>query len=122
MNTATKYDYTVTGGYADTMATMADGRRVIVNTQHSRVDPLGQHAANCAQVTRMGGRCDCGLLDGIDCQALVADATKRGKFGRPPQSPETQRAKAQRERALDDYDTAAAKINAAMIAGEDIRR
>jgi len=85
MRKATKYEYPMSGGYADTLATMEDGRKVYVNTQYKRVLPLGKHADDCDQINVMGGRCTCGLLDGIDEASLIADAHERGLFGSPPE-------------------------------------
>jgi len=84
---AVSYDYPPSEGYADTVATMRDGRVMHVNTQYSCVLPHGEHAAECDQLNKMGGRCTCGLLDGIDVAALVADARVRGKRGRRPTPP-----------------------------------
>ena len=81
---AAKYDYPANGEYAETVATLADGRRMSINTQYAAVLPQGDHAADCDQLTKMGGRCTCGLLDGIDIEALVADAIANGKFGERP--------------------------------------
>ena len=78
------YDYPDNGEYADTIAILADGRRMDVNIQYGRVYPLGKHAEGCAQTTRIGGICDCGLLDGLDVRELVMDARTRGLFGERP--------------------------------------
>src|SRR3990167_8295447 len=80
---AITYDYPAWVGYADTTATLADGRQVEINTQYRQVRPLGRHPTTCAQVAKMGGVCDCGLIDGIDVAALVAEARVHGKFGKP---------------------------------------
>ena len=80
-----KYEYN--GQYNETMATLDDGRVMIVNTQYSVVTPTGTHAATCELKTKMGGRCTCGMLDGVDVVALVADARKNGKFGIAPVAP-----------------------------------
>ncbi len=77
------YDYTMTGGYADTIAILDDGRRMQINTQYARVYPLGNHAEGCAQVTK-GHDCDCGLLADVDTEALIIDARANGKFGFRP--------------------------------------
>ena len=81
---AERYEYPMSGRYAETVAHMADGRVLTVDTQYAKVYPRGAHAADCEQVTRMGGQCTCGLLDGIDVAALVADARVRGKRGKRP--------------------------------------
>lgn len=90
MTTAAQYDYPANGAYADTRATLADGRVVTVNTQYEVVSPHGHHAADCDQLNKIGGRCTCGLLDGIDVAALVADARLHGKFGAAPVAAATQ--------------------------------
>jgi hypothetical protein len=56
---------------SDLVATLADGRRMRVSMQYSDVRPLGEHGDACWQVATMGGRCDCGLLDGVDVEALI---------------------------------------------------
>jgi len=81
---ATTYEYPVSGRYNETVAILDDGRKCVVNTQYETVSPLGKHADTCSQVTKVGGRCDCGLLDGIDVAALVADARKNGLRGEAP--------------------------------------
>ena len=68
---AVSYEYPMGGQYAETVAT---------------VSPHGNHKADCDQINKMGGRCTCGLLDGIDVAALVADARINGKRGRKPKS------------------------------------
>lgn len=80
----TTYEYPAGGRYGETVAVI-DGRRYLVDTQYAAVLPLGTHADACSQLITMGGRCDCGLLDGIDVVGLVADARERGKCGTPPQ-------------------------------------
>ncbi|NUQ71697.1 MAG: hypothetical protein HUU17_12880 [Chthonomonadales bacterium] len=81
---AAKYEYPITGAYNETTATLDDGRVVTVNTQYGVVLSHGSHKADCDQLTKMGGRCTCGLLDGIDVAALVADARANGKRGPKP--------------------------------------
>jgi acetone carboxylase gamma subunit len=81
---AVSYEYPTNGQYAETVAVLQDGRRVTVNTQYAVVLPHGKHADNCDQINKMGGRCTCGMLDGIDVAALVADARVNGKRGREP--------------------------------------
>ena len=73
------YEYPVGGHYSQTVATI-DGRKYTVNTQYCSVMPHGEHADDCDQITKMGGRCSCGMLDGIDVDALVADARVNGRF------------------------------------------
>lgn len=81
---AAKYEHTMSGAYNETIATLEDGRVVAVNTQYGAVLPHGKHAEDCEQVCKMGGRCTCGMLDGIDVVALVADARTNGKRGPKP--------------------------------------
>ncbi len=88
IRTAKSYDYPFGGQCNETVATLEDDRVVTVNTQYAVVAPHGQHAADCDQINKMGGRCTCGLLDGIDVVALVADARERGRFGRAPVAPQ----------------------------------
>ena len=76
-----RYEHTINGRYNETLAILDDGRRIIVNTQYGICLPLGQHAETCAQVTKMGGVCDCGMLAGINITSLVADARDNGKMG-----------------------------------------
>lgn len=95
---AISYEHPITGGYADTVATLEDGRIVTINTQYDIVLPHGDHAADCDQINKMGGRCTCGKLDGIDVAALIADARINGKFGYAP------RPVARREKAVVDND------------------
>lgn len=51
-----------------------DGREMSIDTQYGVVIPLGTHPDHCDQVAKMGGICSCGLLDGIDTEALIAGA------------------------------------------------
>lgn len=82
-----RYEHAASGGYADTVAVLADGRRLEINTQYSIISPLVAHSATCDQVCKMGGRCNCGLLDGVDAAALVAHARLHGKRGPAPLPP-----------------------------------
>jgi len=84
IESAEKYEYPIGGQYNETVALLADGRTVTVNTQYTCVVPHGNHAEDCDQINVMGGRCTCGLLDGIDVPALVADARINGKRGYAP--------------------------------------
>ena len=81
---ADTYSHPANGERGMTEATLADGRKVTINTQYGVVQPHGSHADTCDQLTKIGGRCNCGLLDGIDVEALVADARERGKIGPAP--------------------------------------
>jgi len=74
---AARYDYPLGGQYNETVATLSDGRVVTIDTQYACVLPHGNHKADCDQINKMGGRCTCGLLAGIDVAALVADARER---------------------------------------------
>lgn len=111
ITTAAKYDYPASGHYAETVATLKDGRVVTVDTQYGAVLPHGRHADDCEQVTRMGGRCTCGLLAGIDVAALVADARLHGKRGAAPVAVDTQRLAANRRgvAALEAMDAASGR-------------
>jgi hypothetical protein len=82
---AVSYDHPMGGQYAETVGTLEDGRVVTIDTQYACVLPRGNHKADCDQINKMGGRCTCGLLDGIDVAALVADARVNGKRGRKPE-------------------------------------
>jgi len=97
---AAKYEYPMSGAYAETIATLDDGRVVTINTQYAVVLPHGEHAEDCEQLTQMGGRCTCGLLEGIDVAALVADARVNGKRGREPR-PEPTLAEIERRAHVD---------------------
>ena len=81
---AEKYEYPSNGIYNETVAVMDDGRRYTVDTQYGGVYPHGEHSDACSQRTKIGGRCDCGLLDGIDVASLVIEARQNGKFGQAP--------------------------------------
>jgi hypothetical protein len=83
----TGYEYPMSGYYNETVAVFADGTRANVCVQYSSVQPLGRHADDCEQVTKMGGRCTCGMLADIDVPALLADAKTNGKFGEAPKAP-----------------------------------
>jgi len=111
---AMKYGYPTNGNYAETVATLADGRLVTIDTQYGCVTPHGQHADGCAQVTQMGGVCDCGLLAGIDTAALVADARANGLRGRAPVAV-APGARARGEAILAREDAREARIYRAMV-------
>ena len=87
ITTAASYDYTMQGLGAETEATLVDGRTMIVNKQYSRVFALHERGSTCPQVNKIGGKCNCGSLDGVDAAALVADARAHGKFGPRPRAP-----------------------------------
>lgn len=80
----TTYSHPANGAYNETTATLDDGRVMTVNTQYNAVLPHGKHAADCDQINKMGGRCTCGMLAGVDVAALIADARINGRFGRAP--------------------------------------
>ena len=84
ITTAKKYDHPMNGQYNETVATLEDGRMMTINTQYNVVCPNGKHADDCEQVNKMGGRCTCGMLAGIDTAALIDDARKNGKKGPAP--------------------------------------
>lgn len=100
---ATTYDYPASERYNETLATLADGREMLIDTQYGVVMPLGNHAADC-RVHDMGGRCSCGLLHGIDVEALVADARARGKRGPRPAAPPSREQIAADRRAVAELD------------------
>lgn len=82
------YAYPVNKAYNETLATLGDGRRFVINTQYKEVLPLGSHSEGCAQ--HNWGRCDCGfndeMLAGIDTEAMIADARINGLFGAAPKA------------------------------------
>lgn len=80
----TTHQHTASGRQNETVAVLDDGRVVTINTQYGAVLPHGKHADDCDQINKMGGRCNCGLLAGIDVAALVADARVNGKLGAAP--------------------------------------
>jgi len=82
---AVSYDYPMSGQYAETVGVLEDGRVVLIDTQYACVLPHCNHKPDCDQVNKMGGHWTCGLLDGIDVAALVADARANGKCGRKPE-------------------------------------
>ncbi len=82
-----EYSHKFGGGYAETIATI-DGNKFLIDTQHEVVLPLGDHADDCDQLNKMGGRCTCGKLDGIDIKSLILDARKNGKLGQEPYTKE----------------------------------
>jgi len=92
------YDYMPVDGdshYADTVATI-NGKRYAVNTQYSIVSPWRHLRDDCEMLKKMGGKCTCGAMDGIDVAAVIADARINGKYGVPPRPTETTEHKAQR--------------------------
>lgn len=78
------FAHPIQGTSNETVAIFADGSRAHVCPQYNAILPCGDHADDCDQLTTMGGRCTCGLLDDIDVPALLADAIARGKFGQAP--------------------------------------
>jgi hypothetical protein len=100
----TAYSYPQNGQYNETIATLDDGRVVTINTQYACVLPHGDHAEDCEQLTKMGGSCTCGLLDGIDVEAIVADARINGKRGRESKPTVSSAEIERRERAIDEMD------------------
>ena len=63
-----RYDYPMSGGYAETAVILDDGQVVVIDTQYERVFAL------------MGQT----LPTGLDVAAMVADARINGKFGPRP--------------------------------------
>jgi hypothetical protein len=104
ITSAESYSYPMSGAYAETIATLRDGRICTVNTQYGVVLPHGEHAEDCEQLTNMGGRCTCGLLDGIDVAALVADARINGKRGCEPRQEPSRDEIERRERVDAEFD------------------
>ena len=62
-----EYSHKSNGGYAETIATIDQKRKFLVDTQYGTIFPIGNHA-----------------LDGVDTEALILDARKNGKFGSEP--------------------------------------
>lgn len=117
IGTAVSYDYPMGGQYAETVATLEDGRVVTVDTQYACVLPHGKHADNCDQINKMGGRCTCGLLDGIDVAALVADARINGKRGRKPKTRPSREEIERNQRELAEMDARRARNGLCPICG-----
>lgn len=95
---AISYDYMPVDGdshYADTQAIIG-GKQYAVNTQYGVVAPWRHLSNDCDMMQRMGGKCTCGAMDGIDVDAVLADARINGKFGLPPRPTESAEHKAQR--------------------------
>ena len=94
-----RYEYPVGGEYNQTVAILEDGRRMWINTQYATADV--RHADDCAKMVARRSKinicesyaaeraaaCTCGALDGIDTEALIADARINGKRGTPPKAP-----------------------------------
>jgi len=104
MNAETRTPQTITydympyadgSNYADTCATI-NGVKYSINAQYGVVAPWRHLRPDCEMMTKIGGKCTCGALDGIDVAAVIADARINGKFGIPPQPAETAEHKAQR--------------------------
>lgn len=117
---AASYDYPASRQYNETVATMEDGRVMTVDTQYAVVLPHGEHADDCDQVNKMGGRCTCGLLDGIDVPALVADARERGLCGAPPKPAVSDEQRARNRAELDEYERHHRAVWAAMGINSDV--
>jgi len=84
---AESYDYDMSGGYADTVATLDDGRTCWINTQYGTVNV--RHDAECAisQQRSCGPTPDCTCdsdLSDKDKAAMIIDARLNGKFGSRP--------------------------------------
>lgn len=78
------YENHVSGRHNMTVATLEDGRVMSVDLQYGVVLPRGTHAVGCDQTTKIGGRCNCGMLDGVDVDALVEHARQHGRRGPAP--------------------------------------
>jgi hypothetical protein len=81
---ATSYDYPMTGNGAETVAHLTNGTTVTVDKQYKAIMPHKHLSSDCDMMTKMGGRCNCGALDGIDAAALIAEAREFGFFGNKP--------------------------------------
>ena len=86
---ATIYNYNISGGYSDTVATLADGRRVWVCTQSEQTTV--RHSGDCAISKQTAvypkAVCTCGSeLSPDDKAELIADARLNGKFGKAPKT------------------------------------
>ena len=114
IRTARTYDYPANGAGGETVATLADGRTMTIDTRYGVVLPHGQHADGCSQTTEIGGRCDCGMLDGVDVEALVADARERGLRGRRPRRVLTAEERATKDAAATEYERSTKAIYRAM--------
>ena len=79
-----EYKYPINDSYSQTTAILDDGRQMTVDTHRSLVIPMGTHADGCSVGDEPRGHCDCGALDGVDVEAMLADAKEHGKFGREP--------------------------------------
>ena len=104
---AANYDYPVSGGYADTVATLDDGRKVWINTQYGVANV--KHSADCviskqtSAYPRAG--CTCGAeLSDDDKAELIADARINGKTGTEPKPEPTPEMIAAADAADGDYD------------------
>jgi len=91
------------GNYADTVATI-DGKKYVVNTQYSVVAPWRHLSDDCEMMTKIGGKCTCGALDGVDVPALITDARINGKLGMRPVPVETLEQKTKRLAGLAELD------------------
>lgn len=112
MKTVKGFEYPIEGTSNETVAIFADGTSAHVCPQYGVVAPDGEHAADCEQMTTMGGSCTCGLLDDIDVEAVIAAARTSGKFGLAPVERKAVDPEAERR-----YDESTARIHRAMGAG-----
>jgi hypothetical protein len=72
----TTYDYPTGAEHGMTEATLVDGRKMTIHLQYARIYPHGE-----------------ATLDGIDTEALVADARLRGLCGPRPRTIEVEDAR-----------------------------
>ena len=70
---AQSYSHPFNGAYNETVATLADGRKVVINTQYGDVIACGVGS-------------NISLAD-LDKAALIAEAREHGKFGDAPVTP-----------------------------------
>jgi len=85
---AASYDYNMSGGHADTVATLDDGRTVWINRQYLACDV--HHSDECAISKQTAcypqASCTCGAeLSDAEKTELMADAIRNGKWGSRPQ-------------------------------------
>ena len=114
MNEVIRYEHPMSGPRNTTIAILADGRVCAVDVQYGCVLPHGDHAADCGQ-RQIGGRCTCGLLGGIDVDALaqidvdalVQHARAHGKFGLAPLAQPSRERRERNKKMLAEMDAEA---------------
>ena len=104
ITTADHYEYRdkLVADQGGTIAVLADGRNLYVDPVTRDVLVMPGWGATPADV---------------DAAAIIKDAQERGKFGREPDAPETDEAKAKREAGLNSYYKSKAEIERAMTLG-----